>query len=86
MVSKRFEDLFESGIIESVVDDSSDSYETLHLTSRNVNTTRCDFYSRLKCYCINFPQFYRQREVQEMKLNFLSNVVVSVVAPGNSPE
>ena len=83
MVSKRFEDLFESGTIEAAADDSSDSYETHRLTSRNVNTTRCDFYSRLKCYCISFPQFYRQREVQEMKLNFRSNVVVSVVAPGN---
>ena len=53
------------------------------MSMKHVIIKRCDYYSKLKCFCGSLKPEFAKRGVQEFWLRFKKNVRVSVVAPSN---
>ena len=82
-VYKSLGDLIESGGFETAVDEYLDQYEFINFGPNQSIITRCDYYSRLKCYCVRSKPELFKVGVQEILMKFKKNVVISAVAPGN---
>ena len=82
-VSDSFEDLVESVGIEMAVNEHSDRYLSVSLSMKQLIVNQCDYYSRLKCYCVHLNSEFTKNGVQEIWIKFKKNVVVSAIAPGN---
>ena len=84
-VSASFEDLVEKITIDKGINDLSDAYETN--TLRNIKDglllERCDYYYKLKCFCINFAPNLTSHGIQHLKLYLKMDSTVSIVAPRN---
>ena len=59
-VYKSLGDLIESGGFETEVDEYLDQYEFINFGPNQSIISRCDYYSRLKCYCVRSkPELFK---------------------------
>ena len=70
-------DLIESGGFETAVDEYLDQYEFINFGPNQSIITRCDYYSRLKCYCVRSKPELFKVGVQEIQMKFKKNMNTS---------
>ena len=84
-ISSSFEDLVSHVSVEQGKSTNSDAYTTIDLVPGDEELTikRCDYYYRLKCFCIKLAHSISSHGVQEITIGLKLKSQISVVAPEN---
>ena len=84
-ISSSFEDLVSNVSVEQEKSTNSDAYTTINLVpgDKGLTIKRCDYYYRLKCYCIKLAHSISSHGVQEITIGLKLKSQISGVAPEN---
>ena len=84
-LSSSFTDLVERVVLSRMSQSTSDEYERVTLKKMEDNRmilSRCDYYDKLKCFCITFSSEMVAFGVQGISVYPKNGCYITVTAPG----
>ena len=85
-LSSSFEDLVEMIVLSKMISGVSDNYEKVKFKPEETNgltLKRCDYYDKLKCFCLTFSKELVAFGVQAISIYPRTGCYITVVTPGN---